>query len=101
MLSNLYLRSSTHPVFVCVSLTSQKHSCFQEIHTLQSKKTDVGELEKEREEAVQRLQVSLLLTQLLQPTTVLETITGSTNVYHGNHPEERIKKCQVRVPRSL
>uniref|UniRef100_H3CXV1 Homer scaffold protein 3b n=1 Tax=Tetraodon nigroviridis TaxID=99883 RepID=H3CXV1_TETNG len=28
----------------------------QEIHTLQSKKTDVGELEKEREEAVQRLQ---------------------------------------------
>lgn len=30
---------------------------FQEIHNLQSKKTDVGELEKEREEAMQRLQV--------------------------------------------
>ncbi|KAM3619732.1 uncharacterized protein V6R79_012784 [Siganus canaliculatus] len=28
----------------------------QEIHSLQSKKTDVGELEKEREEAMQRLQ---------------------------------------------
>lgn len=31
---------------------------FQEIHNLQSKKTDVGELQKEREEAMQRLQVS-------------------------------------------
>lgn len=30
---------------------------FQEIHNLQSKKTDVGELEKEREDAMQRLQV--------------------------------------------
>ncbi|KAM6938921.1 homer protein homolog 3-like [Lycodopsis pacificus] len=28
----------------------------QEIHTLQSRKTDVGELEKEREEAIERLQ---------------------------------------------
>lgn len=35
-----------------------KSLCFQEIHNLQSKKTDVGELEKEREEAMQRLQVS-------------------------------------------
>lgn len=34
-----------------------KRLCFQEIHNLQSKKTDVGELEKEREEAMQRLQV--------------------------------------------
>lgn len=37
---------------------SFKLLCFQEIHNLQSKKTDVGELEKEREEAMQRLQVS-------------------------------------------
>lgn len=32
--------------------------CFQEIHSLQSKKTDVSELQKEREETMQRLQVS-------------------------------------------
>ncbi|TNM87771.1 hypothetical protein fugu_005992 [Takifugu bimaculatus] len=37
-------------------LKAQLRAKDQEIQTLQSKKTDVGELEKEREEAVQRLQ---------------------------------------------
>ncbi|KAI4829424.1 hypothetical protein KUCAC02_023465 [Chaenocephalus aceratus] len=32
----------------------------QEIHSLQSKKTDVGELEKEREETIQRLEVKII-----------------------------------------
>lgn len=85
--SNLYSLSSTYLVCVCVLVTFQKHLCFQEIHTLQSKKTDVGELEKEREEAVQRLQVSLL--------------PWSTSVYHGNHPAERTTRGQVRIRRSL
>lgn len=87
-----------HTPGVCVSLTFQKHSCLQEIHTLQIKKTDVGELEKEREEAVQRLQVSLLLTHWLQPGN---QHSSDTNIYHGNHPEESMKTCQVRVARSL
>ena len=42
---------------------SLKCFCLQEIHNLQSKKTDVGELEKEREEAMQRLQVSRQLAR--------------------------------------
>lgn len=42
--------------------------CFcvaQEINNLQSKKTDVGELEKEREEAMERLQVSSQLARVV------------------------------------
>lgn len=35
--------------------------CFQEIHSLKSKKTDMGELQKEREEVMQRLRVSFPL----------------------------------------
>lgn len=80
----LIFRNGIKPVFTflhtpgvcaCVSVTFEKHSCFQEIHTLQSKKTDVGELEKEREEAVQRLQVSLL-GQLVPPAALWQTLTG-------------------------
>lgn len=40
----------------------------------------MGELEKEREEAVQRLQVSLLLTQLVELTTLVESITSTAPI---------------------
>lgn len=51
------------PVFMLGPLCcdSLKQLCFQEIHSLKSKKTDVGELQKEREEVMQRLQVSFPL----------------------------------------
>lgn len=96
--SNLYLRSSTHTQCLCVSVTFQKHSCFQEIHTLQSKRTDVGELEKEREEAVQRLQVRPPVDPAGWTNTSgnLHQQSSYTNVYHGNHSKESSKTCQVR-----
>lgn len=66
-------------------MTFPKRSRFQEIQTLQTKKTDVGELEKEREEAVQRLQVSLLPTRLGQPTIWSHPQqTSHTKVYHDD-----------------
>lgn len=69
--------------------------CFQEIQTLQGKKTDVGELEKEREEAVQRLQVGSCCPP-----------PGSSahlpyKVYHGNHQEERTKHSRLGVTGSV
>lgn len=51
-------RKSSRPFFTPDAGATVTFPCFQEIQTLQGKKTDVGELEKEREEAVQRLQVS-------------------------------------------
>lgn len=57
---------------------SLKLLCCQEIHNLQSKKTDVGELEKEREEAMQRLQVSWLLAEYVV-YLFCKTFTGLTH----------------------
>lgn len=48
--------------------------CFQEIQTLQGKKTDVGELEKEREEAVQRLQVGSCRPPRLLSTSPIQSL---------------------------
>ncbi|XP_029001818.1 homer protein homolog 3b isoform X2 [Betta splendens] len=63
----------------------------QEIHSLQSKKTDVGELEKEREEAMQRLQ------DLERRNTELEERVQSTEkVLASNQEEQEQAEVEVR-----
>ncbi|XP_061680169.1 homer protein homolog 3b [Syngnathoides biaculeatus] len=62
----------------------------QEIHSLQSKKTDVGELEREREEAIQRLQ------DLERRNTELECQIDSTEKTLASSREEQ-EKAEVEV----
>ncbi|XP_057698054.1 homer protein homolog 3b isoform X2 [Corythoichthys intestinalis] len=62
----------------------------QEIHSLQSKRTDVGELEREREEAIQRLQ------DLERRNTELEVQIRSTEKTLNSNREER-EKAEVEV----
>ncbi|XP_077390964.1 homer protein homolog 3b isoform X2 [Festucalex cinctus] len=62
----------------------------QEIHSLQSKKTDVGELTREREEAIQRLQ------ELERRNTELESQIASTEKTLASSREEQ-KKAEVDV----
>lgn len=62
----------------------------QEIHNLQSKKTDVGELEKEREEAMQRLQ------DLERRNTELEDQVQSAEKTLASNREER-EQVEVEV----
>ncbi|KAM9848404.1 homer protein homolog 3-like [Aulostomus maculatus] len=62
----------------------------QEINNLQSKKTDVGELEKEREEAMQRLQ------DLERRNTELEDRVQSAEQTLASSREER-EKAEVEV----
>lgn len=59
--------------------------CFQEIHNLQSKKTDVGELEREREEAMQRLKVSCNFVTDSSNWTTLSCCTNNTFVENVTH----------------
>ncbi|XP_047443483.1 homer protein homolog 3b isoform X2 [Mugil cephalus] len=66
----------------------------QEIHSLQSKKTDVGELEKEREEAVQRLQ------DLDRRNTELEDQVQSAEKTLASNREEQ-EQTQVEVRRII
>eukprot|EP00064_Thunnus_orientalis_P007833 superscaffoldBa00000892_g7855 len=61
-----------------------------EIHNLQSKKTDVGELEKEREEAMQRLQ------DLERRNTELEDQVQSAEKTLASNQEER-EQVEVEV----
>ncbi|XP_051929907.1 homer protein homolog 3b isoform X2 [Hippocampus zosterae] len=62
----------------------------QEIHSLRSKKTDVGELEREREEAIQRLQ------ELERRNTELEGQIKSTEKTLSSSREEQ-EKAEVEV----
>ncbi|XP_077439357.1 homer protein homolog 3-like isoform X2 [Vanacampus margaritifer] len=62
----------------------------QEIHSLQSKKTDVGELTREREEAIQTLQ------ELERRNTELEGQIASTEKTLASSREEQ-KKAEVEV----
>ncbi|XP_061634206.1 homer protein homolog 3-like isoform X1 [Phyllopteryx taeniolatus] len=66
----------------------------QEIHSLQSKKTDVGELEREREEAIQRLQ------DLERRNTELERQIESTEKTLAFSREEQ-EKAEVEVQHFL
>ncbi|XP_070764794.1 homer protein homolog 3-like [Enoplosus armatus] len=66
----------------------------QEIHNLQSKKTDVGELEKEREEAMQRLQ------DVERRNTELEDRVQSAEKTLASSREER-DQAEVEVRRII
>uniref|UniRef100_A0A3Q4HXW7 Homer scaffold protein 3b n=1 Tax=Neolamprologus brichardi TaxID=32507 RepID=A0A3Q4HXW7_NEOBR len=65
--------------------------CFQEIHNLQSKKTDVGELEREREEAMQRLK------DLERRNVELEDrVQSSEKTLASNREEQAHAEVEVR-----
>uniref|UniRef100_A0A3B5A3E6 Homer scaffold protein 3 n=1 Tax=Stegastes partitus TaxID=144197 RepID=A0A3B5A3E6_9TELE len=66
----------------------------QEIHSLQSKKTDVGELEKEREEAMQRLQ------DVERRNTELEDRVQSAEKTLASNREEQ-EQAEVEVRRII
>ncbi|XP_054874686.1 homer protein homolog 3b isoform X2 [Amphiprion ocellaris] len=66
----------------------------QEIHSLQSKKTDVGELEKERAEAMQRLQ------DLERRNTELEDRVQSAEKTLASNQEEQ-EQAEVEVRRII
>ncbi|XP_069378842.1 homer protein homolog 3 isoform X2 [Paralichthys olivaceus] len=66
----------------------------QEIHNLQSKKTDVGELEREREDAMQRLQ------DLERRNTELEDRVQSAENTLASSQEER-EQAEVEVRRII
>uniref|UniRef100_A0A3B4WY31 Homer scaffold protein 3b n=1 Tax=Seriola lalandi dorsalis TaxID=1841481 RepID=A0A3B4WY31_SERLL len=66
----------------------------QEIHNLQSKKTDVGELEKEREDAMQRLQ------DLERRNTELEDRVQSAEKTMASSRDER-EQAEVEVRRVI
>ncbi|KAG7230626.1 hypothetical protein INR49_025343, partial [Caranx melampygus] len=70
------------------------HHSLTEIHSLQSKKTDVGELEKEREDAMQRLQ------DLERQNTELEDRVQSAEKTLASSRDER-EQADVEVRRVI
>ncbi|XP_041647026.1 homer protein homolog 3-like isoform X2 [Cheilinus undulatus] len=64
----------------------------QEIHNLQSKKTDVGELEKEREEAMQRLQELERRNSELEDRVQSAEKTLSSSREEREHAEGEVKR---------
>ncbi|XP_008330535.1 homer protein homolog 3-like, partial [Cynoglossus semilaevis] len=67
---------------------------FQEIQNLQSKKTDVGKLEKEREDVIQRLQ------DVERRNAELEERVQSTETTLASNREER-EQAEVEVQRII